>query len=168
MASRPPARFDPRELLDALAGHGVEFLVVGGVAARLHGSPTLTQDLDIVAAASEGNLARLAEALNGLEPAEIVPARNRPVPTTVTADSVRRGWVTSFLTRHGRIDLLWDDADDPAFAELRERSSVFDLGDGLRIRAAALDDVIAAKEAAGRPKDRADLERLYLLRDELG
>jgi len=54
MASRPPARFDPRELLDALAGHGVEFLVVGGVAARLHGSPTLTQDLDIVAATAPG------------------------------------------------------------------------------------------------------------------
>jgi len=123
MASRRPARFDPRALLATLAGHGVDYLVVGGVAARLHGSPTLTQDLDVVPAGHRDNLARLAAALNSLGPAEIAPARDRPVPTTVSPTTVRRGWVTSFLTRHGRVDLLWDDADDPAYRRLAERSS---------------------------------------------
>lgn len=105
--------------------------------------------------------------MNGLDPAEIVPLRRRPVPTTVSTTNVRRGWVTSFVTKHGRIDLLWDDSEGADYERLLRESAVFDLGDGLRVRAAALDDIIAAKQAADRPKDRADLERLYILRREL-
>ena len=59
--------FDPVATLRVLEEHDVEFVVVGGIAARLRGAPLLTQDLDITPARDHGNLERLAKALEDLE-----------------------------------------------------------------------------------------------------
>jgi hypothetical protein len=58
-----PGRFDARELFRALADRGVDYVTIGGVAIQAHGGQRLTQDLDVAIAASEENLARLADAL---------------------------------------------------------------------------------------------------------
>ena len=167
MASRPRPRFDPRRLLATLAEAEVLVVLVGGVATRLHGSPTLTQDLDLVPEPSEENLSRLAAALNTLRPMEIVPVRRAPIMVEVHGADFRSSWIRSYVTRHGRVDVLRELPGGRDYTTLVARGTRYDLGDGLVVVAADLDDVIAAKEAADRPKDRADLARLRLLRDEL-
>ena len=167
MASRPRPVFDPRRILEVVARNGADVVLVGGVAARLWGSPLLTQDLDLVPAEDAGNLARLAAALNELAPLEIVPARRAVSRTEVTAADLEAR-IRSYVTRHGRVDVIAELPGGARFDRLRAAASVFDLGDGLDVVAASLDDVIASKEASGRPKDLADLVRLRLLQAELG
>ena len=55
--------FDPRPILGVLARHEVRFVVIGGVAASLQGSTTITNDFDICYARDYGNLERLAAVL---------------------------------------------------------------------------------------------------------
>lgn len=166
MASRPRPAFDPRRILEVLAEHGADVVLVGGVAARLWGSPLLTQDLDLVPAEETENLAALAAALNELAPLEIVPARRALTRTRVSASDLRAR-IRSYVTPHGRVDVISELPGGARFDRLRSGASVFELGEGLHVVAASLDDVIASKEASGRPKDLADLVRLRLLRDEL-
>lgn len=59
--------FDPLAIIRALQAHDVRYVLAGGVATRLHGSPTLTEDIDITPARTEGNLGRLAAALVDLD-----------------------------------------------------------------------------------------------------
>lgn len=59
---------DFRALLEALCEAEVRFVIVGGVAATLHGSARLTQDIDVVYARDSENLARIARALAPLRP----------------------------------------------------------------------------------------------------
>lgn len=61
-----PGRFDFLRSLRTLVEHEVRFVVIGGLAGRLHGSTTVTNDLDICYARDEGNLDRLARALRDL------------------------------------------------------------------------------------------------------
>ena len=68
MRAAPPSVTDFEGLLQALAVAGVEFIVIGGVAGKAHGSPRLTVDLDLVYARSDDNLRRLTSALAPLEP----------------------------------------------------------------------------------------------------
>lgn len=167
MASQPPVRFDPFRLLAALSSHGVEYVLVGGLAARLRGSPLVTRDVDITPETSPANLGRLAAALNALRPAEIVPARRRPVPQVVTAAQLGRTGLRSYLTDAGRVDVIPLLPHGGDHAALLPGASRVDLGDGVVVVVAGLDDIIASKEAAGRPKDLADLARLYELREVL-
>lgn len=67
MSEEPSGGFDPVRLLSTLAAHGVDFIVVGGAAARLHGSNLLTEDLDVTPSLERDNLGRLAAALRSLE-----------------------------------------------------------------------------------------------------
>lgn len=140
MASRPPFRFDPLRLRQTLARHQVEHILVGGVAGRLRGSPLVTEDVDLVPHPVGDNYDRLAAAYPG------VPAAHPPL---------------------GRVDVMNRLGDGLGHAALLASATPFDLGDGVVVLAAGLDDVIASKEAADRPKDRGALPILYELREEL-
>jgi hypothetical protein len=59
---------DPRALLEALRGSGAHFIIVGGVAMVAHGASYLTEDLDIVYARDDDDIAALVRALAPLEP----------------------------------------------------------------------------------------------------
>ena len=61
------APLDPECLFRVLAEHDVEYVLVGGLAGVLHGSPAMTNDADIVPSKGEGNLERLADALRALD-----------------------------------------------------------------------------------------------------
>ena len=69
--------FDPEEIIRVLARHGVRYVLVGGVAARLHGSPTLTEDVDVTPERSADNLGRLAAALGDLSARLAYPTSTR-------------------------------------------------------------------------------------------
>lgn len=155
---------DPRELLAVLARHGVDFVVIGGVAIQAYGHLRTTRDVDIIAAPTAANAERLAAALRDLD------AANRGVDAEHLHDPTRPETFAEagsrFLdTRAGMLDVMQDAAGAPPYAQLRARSVEVDLGE-ISVRVAGIDDLIALKRAADRPMDRediavlADLQRL--------
>ncbi len=156
--------FDPLRGLTTLLQHHVRLVVIGGFAGRLWGSPILTNDLDICYARDDANLEALATALRELG------ARLRGAPEDLrfplSAASLRAGDHFTFVTRAGNLDCLGLPAGAEDFDALERAATVMDL-DGLRVRVAALEDLIRMKRAAGRPKDRIELEVLGALREEI-
>jgi hypothetical protein len=142
----------------------VRFVVIGGVAGRLWGSPTMTNDTDICYARDQSNLERLAEALLELE-AHLRGVDN-DVPFILDAKTLASGQNFTFLTKDGPLDVLGMPSGVNGFDELITNVVEFDLGDGLVLPVCDLDDLIRMKRAAGPTKDRIELEVLAAVRDE--
>lgn len=160
------APFDPICLFEVLDSHDVAFVVVGGIAAVLHGSPLATVDADIVPKPDLENLERLGEALRDLQ----ARIRTRDDPRGVEFDphpallsSVK---ILNLTTRCGDLDLTFEPAAVGTFDDLLGEAVRFDL-DTVTVNAASLEAVIRSKRAADRPRDRAALPVLEALRDEL-
>jgi hypothetical protein len=149
--------FRPRPLLERLVGGQVDFVVIGGLAAVVHGSATITRDLDIVYAADQQNLDRLGTVLVALG------ARLRgvtdDVPFVPDGRTLRRTRVLTLDTPDGMLDLLAEPDGSPPYERLRDRALRADL-DGIEVHIASLVDLIAMKKAAGRPKDLVAVEEL--------
>lgn len=159
--------FDPVQLCAVLVEEGVDFVVVGGFAAVVHGSPLPTEDLDIVPSRSDGNFERLAKALKRLDAK--IRTGDEPVQTKLDAAFIRSvPHMLNLVTSCGYLDLVFTPAG--ALADYRDWSKgaqAARLRDGVVIAVAALDDVIDSKRAANRPKDQRSLPYLESLRDEL-
>lgn len=157
--------FDPTAIITTLDAHGVRYVLIGGVAARLHGAPTLTEDVDVTPERTEENLGRLAAALNELDARLAAP--DAPDGLCIPLDSQTfTSPVMSFVTSAGVIDVVLEALGVGGHARLDRDAVPYEVH-GIRIRVASLDDIIRSKEAASRPKDRAHLETLRVLRDEL-
>lgn len=159
LADRPV--LDARRILRELVARGVDFVVIGGIAAVLQGSARTTYDLDVCFAPDEANLGALSRVLADLH------ARLRDVPAEVVwePDAQALGQIETLTLRTdaGDVDLLARPAGAPGYARLREGADRFDLG-GFAVLVAGLDDLMAMKRAAGRVKDQADLAELQVLR----
>ena len=155
---------DTVRLLRTLDAHGVRFIVIGGIAAIAHGSSVVTRDLDICYARTQDNLHALAEALRALG------ARLRGVPDDVPfrldARTLQMGDHFTFVTDAGEFDCLGMPAGTEGYEDLLQRAIDVPFDD-LTVKVTSLDDLIRMKRAAGRPKDRAALEILGALRDEI-
>ena len=151
------ADFDPRKLLGCLAIGGVDFVVVGGYAAVLHGSPRITQDLDICYSREKHNLRSLGAVLLDLNAR--LSGVDEDVPFMPDEATLARVELLTLETDRGKLDLLATPAGAPSYSELAARAPEYDIG-GFVVRIAAVRDLIAMKEAAGRPKDLADLAEL--------
>lgn len=160
---REPA-FDPIAGLRALVEHGVRFVLIGGYAAALRGSPMMTGDVDICQARDRKNLDRLADALQSLH----ARLRGAPadIPFLLDGRTLEAGDRFTFATDAGPMDCLGTPAGTDGFVDLDASATDEDL-DGLVVRVASLDDLIRMKRAAGRPQDRIAVEWLSALRDEL-
>jgi hypothetical protein len=160
--SEPP--FDPVAGLRSFVEHGVRFVLIGGYAAALRGSPMMTGDVDICPARDRRNLDRLAEALQSLH----ARLRGAPadVPFLLDGRTLEAGDHFTFATDVGPMDCLGTPAGTDGFVDLDASASDEDL-DGLIVRVASLDDLIRMKRAADRPQDRIAVEWLSALRDEL-
>lgn len=158
--------FDPARIVETLARHEVAFILVGGLAAQAHGSPSLTGDVDICFARDDQNLIRLAAALTELAAVRRGLPLDAPAMPPLDARTLRAGSPFTLATRYGDLDLLG--APDPGFEfeQLAEHATTTTV-DGRELRVASLDDLMAMKRAAGRPKDRIELEILGALREEL-
>jgi hypothetical protein len=158
------APFDPLLALKKLDEHGIEFVVIGGFAARIWGSPTITNDLDICYARNAANHERLAAVLRelhatlrGVEPG---------LPFQLDARTIANGDSFTFSTDAGNLDCFALPSGTSGYRDLRDHAEQIDLGDGLQVLFASLDDVIRMKRAAGRRKDLIELEILEALKDE--
>ena len=156
--------FDPIAGLRALVERDVRFVLIGGYAAALRGSPMVTGDVDICPARDRGNLDRLAEALQSLH----ARLREAPadVPFPLDGRTLEVGDHFTFATDVGPMDSLGTPAGTDGFADLDASATDEDL-DGLVVRVASLEDLIRMKRAAGRPQDLIAVEWLSALRDEL-
>ncbi len=151
------------EALRTLIRHEVEFMVVGGVAAILQGSPLTTEDLDILFLASDENIDRLVATLQELEAYYLDPASHRIEPNPPRLASLR---MYLLKTNHGRLDVFRTVGDGLGYEALLPRSRHLKIAE-MNVRILDLDAIIETKEQAGRPKDHYQLPFLRQLQAEI-
>lgn len=141
------------ELFRALDRGGVEYIVVGGVAAILEGAPITTLDLDIVCRRDEANLRRLLELLEQLEARYRDPAGRDVRPSL---DRLLANKINLLETNLGPLDVMQSIGPGWQWSDLVDRSHELGVGD-LSIRVLELTAIIESKQLANREKDRAML-----------
>jgi predicted nucleotidyltransferase len=154
---------DFRALLSTLAGSGVEFIVVGGVAATAHGVARLTLDLDIVYRRTPENIERMVMAIAPLKPY----LRGAPpgLPFQWDEKTIQRGLNFTLTTNLGQLDLLGEITGGGGYEALlpcAEDLQIF----GVRCRCLTIEKLIEVKNAAGRPKDFEPMAELKALLEE--
>jgi len=156
---------DLERALQELQRAGVEFIIVGGVAATIHGSARVTQDLDIVYARTPANIGRLATALAPHAPY----LRGAPpgLPFRWDTETIRRGLNFTLTTTLGDVDLLGEIVGGGGYSDLLPHSRIVALS-GVEFRCLGLARLIHVKRAAGRPKDLEAIAELEALREEEG
>jgi len=160
VSARP--ELDAEEILRRLTARGVDFVVIGGIAAVLWGSARMTFDLDICFATDDANLQALGQVLIDLG-AQLKGA-DEELPFVPDVKTLRRVELLTLKTTAGELDLLVRPSGAPGYDVLRKRAARVDLGD-FNILISSLEDLIAMKQAAGRTKDLADVEELEAIRD---
>ena len=142
---------------------GVECVIVGGLAATIHGSSRLTIDVDLVYSRDHENIERLVSALRPHSPY----LRGAPpgLPFAWNEATVERGLNFTLTTAIGDIDLLGEIAGGGGYEALVPHTIDVDIF-GYRCRCLDLPGLIRAKRAAGRPKDLDVLAELESLLEE--
>lgn len=158
------------EILNALHDHRVEFVIVGGVAAALHGGSRVTFDLDVVPRLEPESWRSTVDLLWKLGARPRIP---EPVERIRNVEHVRR-WrrEKGMLALNFRasddgteVDLLVAESD--AFDELKQRAVEVTV-DQRTFFVASIDDLISMKQRAGRPQDLLDIAELRNIRKKLG
>ena len=157
------AAFDPQGILQTLVGHQVRFVVIGGLAGRLWGSPTVTNDLDICYARDPANLEALATALLALDAR--LRGVSEEVPFLIDARTLRAGDHFTLATRAGNLDLLGNPAGSGGYEVLARTARRMTLA-GHEVQVASLRDLIQMKRTAARPKDLVEVEILSAVLEE--
>lgn len=152
---------DFKRILVALAAEDVRHLVVGGMAVIEYGGASFTQDLDLCYERSDDNLKRLAKVLIALK----ASLRGAPegLPFKPDAPTLKAGLNFTLTTEAGSLDVLGELAGVGGYEELIPRASTAKIY-GVKVRVIGLEDLIRAKRAAGRPKDKLHLLELEELR----
>jgi hypothetical protein len=164
MSELPPHA--PVDALEALVARRVRFVVIGGFASQLRGSPSLTGDTDLCCARDAENLERLALALSDLEASLRGAPRDLPFASDVR--TLEAGDHFTFDTTAGALDILGHPSGIPGgYEELERAADQMEIAPGLSVTVASIDDMIRMKRAAGRPKDLIEVEVLGALRDEI-
>jgi hypothetical protein len=154
----PEPALDATQLLRALTQHGVRFVVIGGLAAVLHGAPYQTVDCDIVPEESADNLTRLLAALRALG-ARVWTGSGPGLRFEHDASSLRDARMWSVVTDSGLLDIAFEPPGIEGYPDVVREAVTVDV-DGVQFSVAALADVVRSKEAAGREKDERMLPLL--------
>lgn len=150
-------------LLRSLADAGVSFVLVGGVAARAHGSARITQDIDVCYSRSPENLNRVVRSLAPFKP--YLRGAPRGLPFEWSAAALKAGLNFTLTTTVGDIDLLGEITGGGAFEDLLPHSIPVTIF-GSEIQLLDLPWLIHVKRAAGRPKDLEVIAELEVLLEE--
>lgn len=151
-------------LLGALVDAGVDFILVGGMAATAHGSARLTRDVDVVYARTPENITRLVRALAPHRP--YLRGAPRGLPFAWDEATLTRGLNFTLTTDIGDIDLLGEITGGGGFEALRTHTETMFLF-GREILCLNLQWLIHVKRAAGRPHDLEVIAELELLLEDI-
>ena len=149
----PEVELDAEHLLRVLLDHGVKFVMIGGMAGVVHGSPFPTEDLDITPDRSTENLQRLSAALDALGARIRTDAVEGGLSFAHDADSLGAVGVWNLVTPHGDLDISFVPNGTSGYADLAVDATEVDAF-GVLVPVASLADVIRSKQAANRPKDQ--------------
>lgn len=153
---------DFQGLLRTLDAGGVEFVVVGGYSAMLHGGSQMTRDVDVVCPMHDVGVKKLHAALNDLHPCHRMNPDCRPFSQR---DLDRGGWKNLYLrTDLGVLDCLGEVLGVGDYPACAARSIQLDLGGGLLVSVLEITALIEAKRALGRARDLVTAEELELIR----
>ncbi|MCC7418482.1 MAG: hypothetical protein IT176_15200 [Acidobacteria bacterium] len=146
-----------------LSGGGVDYIIVGGVAAGIHGALRTTLDLDVVYARDRANVGRLVSALEPFQPY----LRGAPpgLPFRLDGETVSRGLNFTLTTALGDLDLIGEIVGGGGYEALKPSAEVVAL-EGFQCLVVSLPKLIDLKRAAGRGKDREILAELEALLEE--
>ena len=150
------------EPLRLLGEHKVDCVIVGGIAAAVHGSSLLTNDVDVCYARDPENLKRLAGALQSVH----ARLRNAPegLPFILDAETLKRDLNFTFTTDIGDLDLLGEVRGVGHYEEVLAGSIIVELF-GYRFAVIDIGKLVIAKRAAGRPKDLIALPELEAIQE---
>jgi hypothetical protein len=161
----PGGDFRPEEILRVLREHRVRFIVIGGLAAVIHGAPHVTSDIDLTPERSHDNLRRLSDALRALQARVWTQDAPEGIPFGHDANSLGASMVWNLITPSGRLDITFEPSGTRGYEDL-ERDAMRLTILGVPTDVASLADVVRSKEAAGRLKDRLVLPVLRRLLEE--
>ncbi|MDP9184375.1 MAG: hypothetical protein M3O29_01745, partial [Actinomycetota bacterium] len=150
------AEFDPRAIFDVLDRHGVRYVLIGGMAAILHGAAHVTTDVDVVPQDARENLERLSSALKEVHARIRVRGEPGGVPFDHSDESLARVRIWKLQTDKGDLDITFEPSGTHGYEDLQRDAVVMHLRSG-DVTVASLADVVRSKEAADRPRDRAVL-----------
>ena len=155
--------FDPVAVCRILTEEGVDYVVVGGFASVILGSPLPTEDIDVLPDRSSSNLERLAAALRRLNAR--IRTNDEPVVARLDAAFLENmPFMLNLVTDFGIVDLTFSPSGPlKGFADWNRHASDQEIADGLVIRVASLADIIDSKATAGREKDLRTLPYLRSL-----
>lgn len=148
-------------MLRRLSAAKVDFVVIGGIAMVLHGSPRMTRDLDIVFAAGTANLRKLGEVLLELD-AKLRDV-DTPLPFVPDTRALRNVELLTLSTSEGWLDVHRTVGGIRDYAGLRKNADRMSIED-FTVLVASHDDLIRMKRAAGRDVDRGDLNELAVMK----
>lgn len=143
---------NPAHIVQELNQAGVDYIVIGGVAATLHGCPEQTYDLDILYAETPENRERLLAALKAID-----AEWERPL----TVEILQRQPVFALNTRFGDLDIFTYIPGIQNFSAVANSAETFVL-EGVQVRALKLSDLIVAKETAADPNPRKQSALAFL------
>jgi len=153
------------DLLRTLTRGRVDFVIIGGLAAAMHGSARLTQDLDIVYSRARDNVSRLVDALAPFDP--YLRGAPKGLPFRWTVETILAGLNFTLVSTLGDINLLGEVTGGGCYEDLRPHSAAV-LYEGESCLCVTLPQLIVLKRAAGRPKDHEILAELESLLEERG
>ncbi|HVQ39002.1 MAG TPA: hypothetical protein VMS31_15805 [Pyrinomonadaceae bacterium] len=151
---------DYRELIRRLVDCQVEFVLVGGMAARVHGSSRLTDDIDIVYNRDPANVSRLVDCLAPLSP--YVRGAPPGLPFHWQTETVLRGLNFTLATTLGPLDVLGEIILGGNYQDLLPHSEPIELF-GKQCMCLGIRHLIEVKRAAGRPKDFESIAELQAI-----
>ena len=155
--TRPVAPLDPKRLFSTLAKHGVHFVLIGALAARLQGFPRATYDADITPAKDLDNLQRLAAALPELDARIYTEQIPEGFAFDCSPQMLARADIWNLITAAGRLDVAFRPSGTDGYGDLAAHAVHFNVY-GQDLVTARLEDIMRSKEAADRPQDRQDVE----------
>lgn len=159
--------FDPVAICRILNEERVDYVVVGGFASVILGSPLPTEDIDVLPDRAEENLQRLARALSRMN--AMIRTDGEAIPARIDgAFLANMPFMLNLVTDFGIVNLTFEPSGPlGGFHDWNRDASSQEVAVGLIIRVASLDDIIASKRAANREKDLRALPYLESLRDAL-
>ncbi len=158
-------RFQPGSQFETFNRHGLRYVLIGGVAARLHGSIRKTGDVDICPEATDDNAGRLSVVLAEMSARIYVDDASPALPFSADAASLLRMQLINVLTRFGRLDIVWSPPGTDGYSDIIRDAVVMDVL-GHEVAVASIDALIRSKGALNRPKDREVIADLTFIRDQ--